>query len=59
MLDFADELRRVRPDLFVVNEDGNVPEKKALCDELGIEYKILQRDPSPACRQRSTSDLRG
>src|SRR5512147_705178 len=33
MLDFEDELRRVRPDLFIVNEDGNIPEKKALCDE--------------------------
>ena len=58
MLDFADELRRVRPDVFVVNEDGNVPEKKALCDELSIEYKILQRDPYPGLAARSTTDLR-
>jgi cytidyltransferase-like protein len=59
MLDFADELRQVRPDLFVVNEDGNIPEKKALCEELGIEYKILQRDPYPGLAPRSSTDLRG
>jgi cytidyltransferase-like protein len=59
MLDFADELRRVMPDTFIVNEDGNVPEKKALCDELGIEYKILQRDPYPGLAVRSSTSLRG
>lgn len=58
MLDFEDELRRVKPDLFIVTEDGNILEKKALCDELGIEYKILQRDPYPGLAARSTTALR-
>ena len=31
---------RVHPDIFVVNEDGNMPEKRALC-RVGIEYNIL------------------
>ena len=58
IIDFADELRRISPDLFIVNEDGNVPEKMDLCASLGIEYKILQRDPYPGLVPRSTSALR-
>ena len=59
IIDFDSELRQVKPDMFIVNEDGNVPEKRALCAALGIEYKILQRDPYPGLVPRSTSSLRG
>src|SRR5210317_676803 len=31
MLDFEHEFREVRPDFFIVNEDGNIPEKQELC----------------------------
>ena len=41
ILDFEPELRRIQPDFFVVNEDGDVPEKQKLCRELGIEYVAL------------------
>lgn len=58
ILDFAEELRQVKPDLFIVNEDGNVPEKRELCASLGINYKILQRDPHPGLARRSSSALR-
>jgi hypothetical protein len=50
MLDFERELRELHPDLFVVNEDGNTPDKRQLCAELGIEYVILKREPHAACR---------
>jgi cytidyltransferase-like protein len=59
MLDFAEELRNLRPDYFIVNEDGNTPEKKQLCHELGIEYVVLQREPHPGLAPRSTTALRG
>ena len=59
MLDFVDELKDVRPDYFVVNEDGNLLEKRKLCDELGIEYVVLKRDPHPGLLPRSTTSLRG
>jgi cytidyltransferase-like protein len=59
MLDFLDELKRIEPDYFIVNEDGNIPEKKRLCDELGIEYIILKREPHPGLAPRSTTALRG
>jgi glycerol-3-phosphate cytidylyltransferase-like family protein len=38
ILDFEVELREMHPDYFVVNADGNTPEKRALCNELGIDY---------------------
>jgi cytidyltransferase-like protein len=59
MLDFAGELRDLHPDYFVVNEDGNTPEKKQLCGDLGIEYVVLQREPYPGLAARSTTALRG
>ena len=58
MLDFIDELLMCKPDIFIVNEDGNIPEKKRLCEELGIEYLILQRTPSEGLTPRSTTSLR-
>lgn len=59
MLDFLEELKEIRPDYLIVNEDGNIPEKKRLCDELGIEYVILKREPHPGLAPRSTTALRG
>jgi cytidyltransferase-like protein len=59
MLDFIEELKAVQPDYFIVNEDGNLLEKKKLCDELGIEYIVLKRDPHPGLEPRSTTALRG
>lgn len=58
MLDFLEVLKQVQPDLFVVTEDSNIPEKKELCDQLGIEYKILHRTPHPGLTPRSSSALR-
>jgi cytidyltransferase-like protein len=58
LLDFAEELREIHPDVFVVNEDGSTPQKRALCEELGIEYVVLRRDPHAGMTARSTTDLR-
>ena len=57
-LDFADELREIRPDYFVVNEEGHSIEKEALCGELQIEYKVLRRIPHTGLPARSTTGLR-
>jgi cytidyltransferase-like protein len=58
MLDFEQELRELRPDIFIVNADGNIPEKRELCEDLGIEYVILQREPHAGLIPRSTTALR-
>lgn len=57
-LDFEKELREIKPDYFVVNEDGHTPAKQALCEELGAEYVVLHRKPSPGLEARSTTALR-
>ena len=58
ILDFADELCRIRPDFLVVNEDGNIPAKRRLCAEVGVEYVVLQREPQAGLPARSTTALR-
>lgn len=58
-LDFEPELRRIRPHVFVVNTDGgDRPAKVQLCNELGIEYVVLDRVPKDGLTPRSTTDLR-
>ena len=59
MLDFLDEFIALRPDYLVVNADGDLPEKAALCETYGVKYVVLERRPHPGLPQRSTTDLRG
>ncbi|MDP6039624.1 MAG: adenylyltransferase/cytidyltransferase family protein, partial [Candidatus Latescibacteria bacterium] len=58
ILDFVPELKEMRPDIFVVNEDGDIPEKHRLCEELGVEYVVLEREPHGDLIPRSTTALR-
>ncbi len=58
MLDFEHELRAMQPDIFVVNADGNTPQKEALCRSLGIQYVVLERQPHADLPPRSTTALR-
>jgi len=58
MLDFEQEMRDVQPDIFVVNEDGDLSEKQKLCEALDIEYVVLARDPHSDLKPRSTTALR-
>ncbi len=58
MLDFEHELRQMMPDMFIVNADGSIPQKEALCRELGIEYLVLEREPHSGLPPRSTTALR-
>mgnify|MGYP001612862550 FL=1 len=57
-LDFEIDLREQMPDIFVVNEDGNTPQKRDLMDELGIEYVVLHRNPHEGLKARSTTAIR-
>lgn len=58
MLDFALEMEQLRPDILVVNADGNLREKRELCERLGIAYLVLERAPHDGLPPRSTTDLR-
>jgi cytidyltransferase-like protein len=59
MLDFEHEFRAIQPDIFIVNEDGNIPQKETLCRELGVSYLVLKREPHEQLPVRSTTALRG
>lgn len=58
ILDFYDDLMRIKPDILFVNEDGNSPDKVSLCKELGLEYIISRRIPHQNLPSRSTTALR-
>lgn len=55
ILDFEPDLKRIKPDIFVVNFDGSTTEKENLCKKLGIEYIVLDRIPEPGLPSRSSS----
>lgn len=58
ILDFKDNLIELQPDFFIVNEDGFSPAKQELCNELGIELKLLERIPDAGLPPRSTTAIR-
>ena len=58
-LDADPEIRKLRPDIYAVNEDGDRGGKREYCAKMGIEYLVLKRVPAPGLPQRSSTDLRG
>ena len=58
VLDFVPTLDIVHPDILVVNSDGGSEEKRRLCEERGIEYVVLQRDPHQGLEARSSTELK-
>ncbi|HUX58961.1 MAG TPA: adenylyltransferase/cytidyltransferase family protein [Bacteroidales bacterium] len=58
ILDFLEDMKIMKPDVFIVNEDGHTPEKEQICKEIGIEYKVLKRIPHANLPVRSTTSLR-
>jgi len=58
-LDAEPELKRIKPDIYAVNEDGDKPEKKKYCQENGIEYVVLKRLPKAGLPRRESTVMRG
>jgi cytidyltransferase-like protein len=58
ILDFKEDLIKLKPDFFVVNEDGYSSEKEKLCKELNIELHVLSRVPDSDLPARSTTAIR-
>ena len=58
-LDADPEIRRLKPDIYVVNEDGDQGGKREYCQALGIEYLVLKRTPAPGLPARRSTVLRG
>ena len=55
MLDFEPDIERIKPDIFVVNADGQTPEKEALCKKYGVEYTVRERIPEEGLPSRASS----
>ncbi len=58
-MDAEPEIARLKPDIYAVNEDGDRPEKRAFCQEHGLEYVVLKRTPKAGLPKRVSTDLRG
>jgi cytidyltransferase-like protein len=58
-LDADPEIRKLKPDIYAVNEDGDKGGKREYCQRLGMEYLVLKRTPAPGLPKRSSTDLRG
>lgn len=58
-MDAEPEVDLIKPHFYVVNEDGDKPEKRAFCAERGIEYVVLKRIPKEGLPRRESTALRG
>jgi len=58
LLDFEPDLKKLKPDIFVVNKDGHSADKEALCKREGVEYVVLDRIPEPGLPGRSSSETK-
>lgn len=58
-MDAEAEIHSIRPDIYVVNEDGDKPEKRAFCEANGLSYVVLKRLPKEGLPKRESTHLRG
>jgi cytidyltransferase-like protein len=52
------DLAFAKADIFFVNEDGDKPEKRKVCEELGIQYLVEARLPDAGLPARSSSSIK-
>jgi cytidyltransferase-like protein len=58
-MDAEPEIEFIKPDIYVVNEDGDRPIKRTFCEEHNIEYVVLKRIPKMGLPKRESTMLRG
>lgn len=58
-LDVEPEIDRIKPDIYLVNEDGDRLEKREFCRMHGLQYVLLQRVPKDGLPVRQSTHLRG
>ena len=58
IMDFVPTALALRPDILVVNSDGGNEDKRRFCEEHGIEYVVLEREPHSGLAPRSSTDLK-
>ena len=55
ILDFEEDMKRLKPDFLVVNTDGYTEGKKRICQENNVELIVLERIPEEGLPERSSS----
>ncbi len=58
-MDAEPEIDQLQPHIYAVNQDGDVPEKRAFCNQRHLEYVVLQRKPKAGLPKRESTKLRG
>ena len=58
-MDAEPEINAIAPQVYVVNEDGDQPEKRDFCRAHGLDYVVLQRRPHRDLPKRTSTELRG
>lgn len=58
IMDFIPTVEALKPDILVVNEDGANEEKRRFCEERGMEYVVLTREPHEGLEARSSTSLK-
>lgn len=58
LLDFAPDLERIQPNIFVTNSDGHTEEKEKFCKSHNVRYLVLERIPEKGLPARSSSSLK-
>ncbi|MCF0173692.1 MAG: cytidyltransferase, partial [Bacteroidales bacterium] len=58
IMDFVPTVERIRPDILLVNEDGDKPEKREFAQKMGMEYVVLKRVPADGLVARSSTDIK-
>jgi glycerol-3-phosphate cytidylyltransferase-like family protein len=56
-LDAEQEIYKIKPEIYAVDEDGDRPEKCEFCQANGIEYVVLKRLPKPGLPRRQSTIL--
>ena len=58
IMDFVPTVDMLKPDILVVNEDGTSEEKRMFCEERGMEYVVLKRDPHEGLEAHSSTAIK-
>lgn len=58
MLDFEPDMAEIKPDIFIVNEDGASEDKRQVCAKYGVQYVVLPRTPKAGLPARSSTAIK-
>lgn len=57
-IDFYDVIKKLKPDIFVLNDDDSaIKEKRSLCNDLGIELKLVPRSVPDHLKKVSSTEI--